>query len=106
MIISVDMNGDAVGVDSLADVVGRQRAFPRVITGLALTGSAVIGDAGSDVFVENTKVATLYNSSTNVRPNRDDIIPQNIPVPAQAAISAPVVDAAGSACNLTIYTQP
>ncbi|MHC4510514.1 MAG: hypothetical protein ACYTAO_16430 [Planctomycetota bacterium] len=106
MIISVDVNGDAVGADSLADVVGRTRAFPRVITGIALTGGSAIGDTGSDVFIENTKVATVYNSSTNARPNRDDIIPQNIPVPANAAISAPVVDAAPAACVLTLYTNP
>ena len=106
MIFSVDINGDAVGVDSLADVVGRTRNFPRMIVGISLTGGTAIGDSGSDVFVENTKVATVYNSRVDDRPNRDDIIPQRIPVPAGAAISAPVVDAAPDVCFLTIYTEP
>jgi hypothetical protein len=106
MIIREDINGDAVGVDSFADQPGAVAAFARTIVGAALCGSAAIGDAIIDLFVENTKVATLANTKTNVEPNRDDIIPMAVPVPAGARIGVHVTDAAGSACNAVVYTSP
>ena len=106
MIIRQDVNSIAVGADGLATHPGKRRTWPRVITGLALVGGSAIGDTGVDIFVEATWVATLYNDLVQPAPTKDNITPQRIPVPANAQITAPVVDAAPAACFLYIYTSP
>jgi len=105
-VIRVDVNSVAVGADGLGTDSGKRRSWPRVITGIALVGGSAIGDTGVDIFVETTKVATVYNDLVQPAPTKDNITPQRIPVPAQAEISAPVVDVAPAACFLYLYTQP
>jgi len=65
----------------------------RVLRGLALTGSAVIGDCSVDVKVGDRVVATVYNSAL-LTPQMDrDKMTLSVHVPAGVPISVIVVDA-------------
>jgi len=65
----------------------------RVLRGLALTGSAVIGDSAVDVKVGDRVVATVYNSAL-LTPQADrDLMSMAVNVPSGAPISVIVVDA-------------
>lgn len=105
-IIRADINTVAVGDDGLGSDPGKRRPWNRVITGLALVGGSAIADSGVDIFVETTKVATVYNDVVQGAPTKDNITPQRIPVPAGSNIEAPVKDAAPAACFLYIFTSP
>lgn len=68
---------------------GRQR----VLRGLALTGSAVIGDCSVDVKVGDRVVATIFNSAL-LTPQADrDMMPMQVLVPVSVPVSVIVVDA-------------
>jgi len=65
----------------------------RVLRGLALTGSAVIGDASVDVKVGDRVVATVFNSAL-LTPQMDrDLMALSVNVPAGVPVSVIVVDA-------------
>lgn len=65
----------------------------RVLRGLALTGSAVIGDAAVDVKIGDRVIATIYNSAL-LTPQADrDLMAMAVNVPSGAPISVIVVDA-------------
>jgi len=65
----------------------------RVLRGLALTGSAVIGDAAVDVKVGDRVIATIFNSAL-LTPQADrDLMTMAVNVPAGAPLSVIVVDA-------------
>jgi hypothetical protein len=65
----------------------------RVLRGLALTGSAVIGDCSVDVKVGDRVVATVFNSAL-LTPQQDrDLMSLHVNVPAGAPVSVIVTDA-------------
>jgi hypothetical protein len=65
----------------------------RVLRGLALTGSAVIGDCSVDVKVGDRVVATIFNSAL-LTPQMDrDLMSMAVNVPAGVPVSVIVVDA-------------
>lgn len=65
----------------------------RTLRGLALTGSAVIGDCSVDVKVQDRVVATVFNSAL-LTPQMDrDLIPLSVHVPAGSPVSVIVTDA-------------
>jgi hypothetical protein len=65
----------------------------RTLRGLALTGSAVIGDCSVDVKVGDRVVATVFNSAL-LTPQRDrDVQTLAVHVPAGSPVSVIVVDA-------------
>jgi len=65
----------------------------RVLQGLALTGSAVIGDCAVDVKVGDRVVASIPNSAL-LTPQADrDTMKLNVAVPAGVPISVIVTDA-------------
>lgn len=65
----------------------------RVLRGIALTGSAVIGDCSVDVKVQDRVVATIFNSGL-LTPQKDrDMMPVSVVVPAGAPVSVIVTDA-------------
>jgi len=65
----------------------------RVLRGLALTGSAVVGDCSVDVKVGDRVVGTFYNSGL-LTPQKDrDVMPMSVNVPAGVPVSVIVVDA-------------
>lgn len=65
----------------------------RVLRGLALTGSAVIGDCSVDVKVGDRVVATVFNSAL-LTPQQDrDLMTLSVSVPSGAPVSVIVTDA-------------
>lgn len=65
----------------------------RTLRGIALTGSAVIGDCAVDVKVADRVVGTFFNSAL-LTPQADrDVMPLSVYVPQGAPVSVIVVDA-------------
>jgi hypothetical protein len=65
----------------------------RTLRGIALTGSATIGDSAVDVKVGDRTVATMYNSKLLLPSADGDMFATAIFVPAGVPISVIVVDA-------------
>ena len=65
----------------------------RVLRGLALTGSAVIGDCAVDVKVGDRVVASVFNSALLTPQIDRDLIPLSVNVPAGVPVSVIVTDA-------------
>lgn len=66
----------------------------RTLMGIALTGSAVIGDTEVDVYIDEVRVGGLFNSALLTPQVDRDIVPQAaLLVPAGAELQAIVVDA-------------
>jgi len=73
----------------------RMNGVDRVITKVALAGSAAAGDSAVQLFVEDTYYGTIKNTTGGaVLAKADDHIPITIPVPAGQQIRAIVSDAA------------
>lgn len=81
-----------VGYDLIRDEPWNVADVDRVITGMALLGSAAAGDTIADAMVGTQRIARLYNRTTGF-PNMDDMVPLDAFVPRGAKISVPVVDA-------------
>lgn len=67
----------------------------RVLTGIAICGSAAAGDSKVDLFIDQVKVAELYNTSTGF-PTKDHFYNLNNFVPKGSKISLIVTDAAST----------
>lgn len=66
----------------------------RVLTGIGLTGSAVIGDTEADVFIDEVRVSGLFNSALLIPQVDRDIVPQpSLLIPAGAELQCVIVDA-------------
>jgi len=65
----------------------------RVLRGLALTGSAVIGDCSVDVKVGDRVVASVFNSALLTPQVDRDLMPMSVHVPAGVPVSVIVTDA-------------
>lgn len=66
----------------------------RVLKGVAITGSAVIGDSEVDVYIDEVRVSGFFNSALLTPQVDRDIVPQpSLLVPAGAEIQAIVIDA-------------
>jgi len=66
----------------------------RRLMGIGLTGSAVIGDTECDVFINEVRVAGLFNSALLTPQVDRDIIPvASLLVPAGAELQVVVTDA-------------
>jgi len=81
-----------LGYDMFRDEPWTVAPQNRVVTGVAVTGSAVAGDAAIEVRVGTTTVAKKFNTTTGF-PNRDHVVPLNAFVPGGSKINGPVVDA-------------
>jgi hypothetical protein len=82
-----------VGYDLLVGLPWSRSPANRIITGIGYTGSAAIGDSAVDVFVDEVRIGTFYNTRLGMG-NKDDIFPQpgNF-VPAGALVRVIVTDA-------------
>jgi hypothetical protein len=93
VISSVAAATAVVGYDLLRDKPWRVAGRPRRLLGVALTGSAAVGDSAADVMVGNTKVGELYNNATGF-PTRDHLFGMGgVVVPAGETIAVIVTDA-------------
>lgn len=71
--------------------------YARKMDGIAITGSAAVGDFIIDLFVNGTKKGTYSNTSTGLGMDKSkDLIPLNLFVPANALIEARIIDAANT----------
>jgi len=68
----------------------------RVLRGIALTGSAVIGDCSVDVKVGDRVVATVFNSALLTPQSDRDMMKLSVMVPAGVPVSVIVTDAAAT----------
>lgn len=66
----------------------------RTLEGLALTGSAAIGDAEVEIFIDEVRVGSFFNNALAF-PNNDHLLPlESLFVPGGAELQAIVIDAA------------
>jgi len=94
-IVSVAAAVAIVGADLFAGERWKEQPNDRVITGLALLGSAAAGDTVVDIMVDETRVAQLTNNDVGF-PDNDDMVELGVIVPGNAELSAVVTDAAAT----------
>lgn len=90
--VSVAAATAVVGYDLAVDQRWKEQPNNRVLVGVALRGSVAAGDTEVDLYVDETRIATLFNNSTGF-PDNDDVVSMNILVPGGAEFSAVVQDA-------------
>jgi len=76
----------------LANNQHRQSNRTRRLRSVALRGSAAAGDTKVSISVNQTEIASIYNSGTGF-PNRDDLKGVGESIPPQSEISAVITDA-------------
>ncbi len=82
-----------VDYDMFTGQVWARQPQDRVITGLACTGSAVIGDSEVEVFVDEVRIGNFFNNKL-LLPNNDDLMPlESLGIPAGSQLRALVRDA-------------
>jgi len=103
--VSIAAATAAVGYDCTTGTLWAVQGNNRVLTGIAVGGSAAAGDAKIDVFVDQVKIGEFYNTVTGF-PTRDHFYNLNNVVPAGSKISMIVTDAAATnPLNITIQWQ-
>lgn len=91
-----------VGADLFEGKVWARSPADRVLQGVSYTGSAVVGDTEIEVFVDETRIGSYFNSKL-LTPNIDDMFAVgNLGVPAGALLRAMVLDAAATSI---VYAQ-
>jgi len=86
-----------VGADLFTGEVWARTPQDRTLNGIAFTGSAVIGDAEIEVFIDEVRVGSFFNSALLVPQVDRDIQPlEALGIPAGAQLRAIVVDAAAT----------
>jgi hypothetical protein len=90
--VSIAAASAPLDTDLFANERWKEQPNNRFISGLGCRGSAAAGDTEIEIFVGETRILSLFNNNTGF-PDNDDMIPQQIPVPAGEEISAIVVDA-------------
>jgi len=83
-----------VGFDLLAGEVWARTPNDRVLTGIAYTGSAVIGDTECEVYIDEVRVGSFFNSALLTPQVDRDIQPlESLGIPAGAQLRTVVIDA-------------
>jgi len=86
-----------VGADLFAGETWARSPVDRVLNGIAYTGSAVIGDTEIEVFIDEVRVGSFFNSALLTPQIDRDIQPlEGLGVPAGAQLRAVVIDAAAT----------
>lgn len=82
-----------VGYDMFTGEVWARAPQNRILTGIAVTGSAVIGDAEVEPHIDEVRVSNFFNSKL-LLPNNDDLMTlESLGVPAGAQLRCIVRDA-------------
>lgn len=90
--VSVAAATAIVGFDLAAGERWKEQGNDRVLIGLALCGSAAEGDTEVDVFIDETRIGTFFNTKL-LFPDEDDLIAVGVIVPANSELSVIVQDA-------------
>jgi len=86
-----------LGADLFTGEVWARTPQDRVLTGVAYTGSAVIGDTEIEVYIDEVRVGSFFNSALLTPQIDRDIQPlESLGVPGGAQLRANVVDAAAT----------
>lgn len=95
--VSVAAATAVLNADLLADTIYKRSPYARTLNSVAMTGSAAAGDTAVDLFIDEVRVASIVNSATGF-PQQDaaTIFVGSLGIPAGAAITATVTDAAAS----------
>ncbi len=78
----------AVNTDLLKDNEFQKVPYPRLMTARMITGSAVAGDSTIDLFVGETRIGSLVNTSTGEGAANVDLYPQTALIPANVSLRA------------------
>jgi len=85
-----------VGADLFAGEVWARQPQDRILTGIAVRGSAVIGDFECEIHIDEVRVGNFFNNGL-LLPNNDDLMPlESLGVPGGAQLRSIVVDAAAT----------
>lgn len=103
--VSVAAATAVLGYDLASQEVWNVQSEDRVLTGIAVCGSAAAGDTKVDLFVDQTKVGEFFNTTTGL-PTKDHFYNINAGVPGGSKISAKVSDApATNPINLVLQWE-
>lgn len=92
-----------VGTDLFANEVWARAPQDRVLNGIAYTGSAVIGDTEIEVFIDEVRVGSFFNSALLTPQIDRDIQPlESLGVPGGAQLRANVIDAPATSIVYTL----
>ena len=85
-----------VGADVFSGQVWARSPVDRILTGVGMTGSAVVGDTEVEAFIDEVRVGQFFNTAL-LLPNQDEIQDlEELFVPAGAQLRALVRDAAAT----------
>jgi len=91
-----------LGYDMFQNATYKTSARNRVVRSLAVTGSAVVGDAKISLRIGQLEVVAKYNGAL-LFADREDLLPVGAAIPAGTPVSCIVVDApATSKLNILI----
>ena len=90
--VSVAAATATVDYDLLRNTKYKQSQMARRLRGVALKGSAAAGDTKVAAYVGTDEKGTVYNTGTGF-PDRDDVKPIDVIVPAGAELAVYVTDA-------------
>jgi len=86
-----------VGADLFDGETWARSPVDRILNGFAYTGSAVIGDTEVEVFIDEVRVGSFFNSALLTPQIDRDIQPlESLGVPAGAQLRCVVIDAAAT----------
>jgi len=86
-----------LGADLFVGQVWARSPVNRVLRGFAYTGSAVIGDTEVELYIDEVRVGSFFNSALLTPQIDRDIQPlEDLGVPAGAQLRCNVVDAAAT----------
>ena len=86
-----------VGADLFDGQVWARTPQDRVLNGVAYTGSAVIGDTEIEVYIDEVRVGSFFNSALLTPQVDRDVMPlESLGIPGGAQLRALVVDAAAT----------
>jgi len=92
-----------IGTDLFSGEVWARTPQDRTLNGIAFTGSAVIGDAEIEVYIDEVRVGNFFNSALLTPQVDRDIQPlEALGIPGGAQLRALVVDAPATSI---VYTM-
>lgn len=92
--VSVPAATAILGADLLTGERYKRTPQGRTLEGLALTGSAAIGDCEVEIHIDEIRVGSFFNNALAF-PNNDHLLPlESLFVPGGAELQALVIDAA------------
>lgn len=92
-----------VGADLFSGETWARSPVDRTLNGIAYTGSAVIGDTEIEVFIDEVRVGSFFNSALLTPQIDRDIQPlEALGIPAGAQLRAVVLDAAATSIVYTL----